>query len=580
VPNREKFNNFGFTLNLFPAGNTFVSPMSVPSPASPGPGRHPVPGWLRQALGLLLAVGCGALLSSQFFRPSSDNPDGTARGYLRFKEILSYVDRDYADTVDTEALADYAVGQMLEKLDPHSVYIPARDREKTDAFLQGDYEGVGIEFNLARDTMTVVAPLSGGPAEQAGVQPGDQVLTLAGRRVSGARLSNAQLMQLMRGPKGSSVVLELRRRGVLRPISLTLARSRIPNNSVEAAYLVDPETGYIKVNRFAASTYDDFKIALAELRRQGLSRLVLDLRGNPGGYLDRATRLADEFIAGSRKIVYTEGKGEQYDTQTYARVAGEFEEGSLVLLVDEGSASAAEVVAGALQDHDRALLVGRRTFGKGLVQQPIPLSDGGELRLTIARYYTPCGRSIQKPYGASYAEYSHDLAEREKRGELASADSNHFAKALRYRTDHGRPVYGGGGIMPDIFVARDSLLHSAYFTRLQGKGLLRAFALTFYQQHKAELEGLRFEQFNSTFRINDLQLAALAEQATRDGVRAEPAAARRCAPLLRNHLKAYIARSAYGLVPYYTVLREHDPELQRALTAVNDSTVMLALLKK
>jgi len=548
--------------------------MPSPSPASARVG------WLRLAVLLLLAMGSGALLNNQLFRPSSDNPEGTARGYLRFKEILSYVDRDYADTVDTEALADYAVAQMLEKLDPHSVYIPARDRANTDAFLQGDYDGVGIEFNLARDTMTVVAPLSGGPAELAGVQPGDQVLSLGGRRVSGARLSNAQLQQLLRGPKGSAVAVELKRRGAARPISLSLTRSRISNNSVEAAYLIDPETGYIKVNRFAASTYDDFHQALLELRQHGLSRLILDLRGNPGGYLDRATKLADEFIAGSRKIVYTEGKGDQYDTQTYARTTGEFEEGALVLLVDEGSASAAEVLAGALQDHDRALLVGRRTFGKGLVQQPIPLSDGGELRLTIARYYTPSGRSIQKPYGASYAEYSRDLTEREKRGELASADSNRFAKTLRYRTDHGRPVYGGGGIMPDIFVPRDSLAHSSYFTQLQGKGLLRAFALTFYQQHKAELEGLRFEQFNSTFRIDDQQLATLAAQATRDGVKAEPGAARRCAPLLRNHLKAYIARSAYGLVPYYTVLRENDRELQRALTAVSDSTVMLALLKK
>lgn len=548
--------------------------MPTPSPAPARVGRLPL------AVLILLAVASGALLNNQLFRPSTDNPAGTARGYLRFKEILSYVDRDYADTVDTEALADYAVAQMLEKLDPHSVYIPARDRANTDAFLQGDYDGVGIEFNLARDTMTVVAPLSGGPAELAGVQPGDQILSLGGRRVSGARLSNAQLQQLLRGPKGSTVAVELRRRGAARPISLSLARSRISNNSVEAAYLIDPETGYIKVNRFAASTYDDFHNALLELRQHGLSRLILDLRGNPGGYLDRATKLADEFIAGSRKIVYTEGKGDQYDTQTYARTTGEFEEGALVLLVDEGSASAAEVLAGALQDHDRALLVGRRTFGKGLVQQPIPLSDGGELRLTIARYYTPSGRSIQKPYGANYAEYSRDLTEREKHGELASADSNRFAKALRFRTDHGRPVYGGGGIMPDIFVPRDSLAHSSYFTQLQGKGLLRAFALTFYQQHKTELEGLRFEQFNSTFRIDDQQLATLAAQATRDGIKAEPGAARRCAPLLRNHLKAYIARSAYGLVPYYTVLRENDRELQRALTAVSDSTVMLALLKK
>ena len=542
-----------------------------------GAGRR---GWLRQALLLVLAMGCGVLVANNPFRPSSENPDATARGYLRFKEILSYVDRDYADSVDTEGLADYAVAQMLEKLDPHSVYIPARDREKTDSFLQSDYDGIGVEFNTFRDTVTVVAPLSGGPAEQAGVQPGDQILSIGGKRVSGAHLTSGQLSQLLRGPRGSSVAIELRRRHQGQPLRFSIARSRIPNSSIDAAYLVDDQTGYIKVSRFASNTYDEFKAALADLRRQGLTRLVLDLRGNPGGYLDRATRLADEFIAGSRKIVYTDGKGDQYDSQTYAKVAGEFEEGSLVLLVDEGSASAAEVVAGALQDHDRATLVGRRTFGKGLVQQPISLSDGGELRLTIARYYTPSGRSIQKPYGANYAEYSAELSGRSARGELESADSIHFSSKLRFRTDHGRTVYGGGGIMPDVFVPRDSVAHSVYFTKLLSHGVARAFALNFFQSHKAELEGLRFEQFNATFRISDAQLMSLTAQAAQDGVTADGAAVRRCAPLLRNQLKAYIARSAYGTVAYYTVLREQDAELQRALHVVSDSTAQLALLGK
>ena len=545
--------------------------------APAGSGRR---GRLRQALLLVLAMGCGALVANNPFRPSSENPDATARGYLRFKEILSYVDRDYADSVDTEGLADYAVAQMLEKLDPHSVYIPARDREKTDSFLQSDYDGIGIEFNTFRDTVTVVAPLSGGPAEQAGVQAGDQILSIGGKRVSGARLTSGQLSQLLRGPRGSSVAIELRRHRLAHPLSFSIARSRIPNSSIDIAYLIDDQTGYIKVSRFASNTYDEFKAALADLRRQGLTRLVLDLRGNPGGYLDRATRLADEFIAGSRKIVYTDGKGEQYDSQTYAKVAGEFEEGSLVLLVDEGSASAAEVVAGALQDHDRATLVGRRTFGKGLVQQPIALSDGGELRLTIARYYTPAGRSIQKPYGANYAEYSAELSGRSARGELQSADSIHFSSKLRFRTDHGRTVYGGGGIMPDVFVPRDSVAHSVYYTKLLSHGVVRAFALNFYQSHKAELEGLRFEQFNATFRITDAQLMSLAAQAAQDGVTADVATVRRCAPLLRNQLKACIARSAYGTVAYYTVLREQDAELQRALHVVNDSTAQLALLGK
>ncbi len=522
----------------------------------------------------LLLLGAGAALAAVALRPAGADPEATARGYSRFREILTHIDREYADTVDTEALSDYAVNQMLEKLDPHSVYIPARDRARVDAFLQSESDGVGIEFNLFRDTMTVVAPLSGGPAEAAGIQPGDQILAVGGRRVAGARLSNPALAELLRGPSGSKLALEIRRRRLRQPLRMVLVRSKLPNNSVDISYLLDAETGYIKISRFAANTYDEFKIALADLRRQGLSRLVLDLRGNPGGYLDRATRVADEFIAGSRKIVSTRGRDEQFNTETYARETGEFEEGNLVVLIDEGSASAAEVLAGALQDHDRALLVGRRSFGKGLVQQPIALANGGELRLTIARYYTPVGRSIQKPYGQNYAEYSRELSGRLERGELTEADSNRVAQGLRFRTDHGRAVYGGGGIMPDVFVPRDTLAHAAYYTRLQGRGVLRAFALAFYQGHRAELDGLRFEQFNSTFAISEAQLVALAAQAAQSGVAPDAAAARRAAPLLRNVLKAYIARSAYGPVAYYAVLREQDAELLRGIKLVQDSVVM------
>jgi carboxyl-terminal processing protease len=355
----------------------------------------------------------------------------------------------------------------------------------------------------------------------------------------------------------------------------------LANASVETGVLLeDGQTGYIKVNRFAASTYEEFKTQLTDLQRQGLKRLVLDLRGNPGGYLDRATRLADEFIAGSRKIVYTAGKDEQYATQTYAHVAGDWEQQPLVVLVDENSASAAEVLAGALQDHDRALLVGRRTFGKGLVQQPISLQEGGELRLTVARYYTPVGRCIQKPYGADRASYNRELTERQQRGELNSADSVHFATEQRFRTDHGRVVYGGGGIMPDVFVARDTLLHSAYSTRLHNLGVLNAYALTFYQHHKAELAGLRFAQYQAVFRVTDTELDGVVRTAALAGLRPNPAALRRCAPALRNYLKACIARSAYGAEAGRAVLRDNDLELQQALHVVQDSTAQLALLGK
>ncbi|WP_022825065.1 S41 family peptidase [Hymenobacter norwichensis] len=527
---------------------------------------------VRQPLLLALALGCGMLLGSNPFRPSSQNPDGTVRGYLRFKEILSYVDRDYVDSVDAEALSDYAISRMLEQLDPHSTFIPAKQQQQAASFLQSDFDGVGVEFNIFHDTVTVVAPLSGGPAELSGLQPGDRIMAVNGERVSGIHITTEQMFGKLRGIRGSKVVLQLLRRHQVKPINVALIRNRIPNNSVDVAYLLDKQTGYIKISRFASGTYDEFKQALGDLRRQGMTSLVLDLRGNPGGYLDRATKLADEFIGGTRKLVYTDGKGDQYDTQTFSRVAGEFEEGPLVVLVDEGSASAAEVVAGALQDHDRALVVGRRTFGKGLVQQPIALNDGSELRLTIARYYTPSGRSIQKSYRKGLAAYEQDLQNRLRHGELFHADSIRFADSLRYHTDHGRTVYGGGGIMPDLFVPRDTSAFSAYYTRLQSHNLVREYALKYFQEHKTEIEALRPEQYLSTFRVTDAQLQGLVELAAHDGMPANPAHLRTCANLLRNQLKAYIARSAYGKATYYAVLHEQDAEIKQALVAVGNGS--------
>ncbi|RZK62297.1 MAG: S41 family peptidase [Hymenobacter sp.] len=549
-----------------------VQPRAAARPHSGGPR------W-RWALLLALAFGSGLLVAGNPFRPSSDNPAGTARAYLRFKEILSYVDRDYVDSADTEGLTDYAVARMLEKLDPHSVYLSASERERSDAFLQGSFDGVGLDFYTFRDTTTVSSTLRGGPAEEAGLRPGDHLLRVGTKTVAGTHFSSSQLAQLLRGARGSTVALLVARPGQPQPLTFTLTRRRLPNPSVEPGVLLaDGQTGYVKINRFAADTYDEFRAELESLRRRGLTRLVLDLRGNPGGYLDRATRLADEFIAGSRKLVYTDGKGEQYDTQTYAHVAGDWEDGPLAVLVDENSASAAEVLAGALQDHDRALLIGRRTFGKGLVQRPITLQDGGELRLTIARYYTPAGRCIQKPYGADAAAYNHELAERQQRGEYASADSVPVAKELRFRTDHGRAVYGGGGIVPDVFVARDSVLHSAYFSQLCRKGVLRAYAQSFYQRHRAELASLRAEQFRATFQVSDADLEGVGRLARLAGVAPGSAALRRCAPLARLYVKAYIAQSLYGLEISHAVLREEDAELQQALQSVKDGPALLALL--
>ena len=562
-----------------------ATPSLLPAGA-PKPARQPVRGgqrprpW-RLALFSLLTLGIGIILGTNPFRPPTENPDATARGYLRYKEILTYVDRNYVDSVDADALTDYAVAQLLGRLDPHSAYVRAQDREQTDAFLQSSFDGVGLEFNVFRDTATVVDLLPGGPAAGAGLLPGDQLLRVGPTPVAGAGLSYGQLGRLLHGPRGSRVGLTVARPGQAQPLRLQLSRGRLPNPSVEPGVLLeDKQTGYIKVNRFAASTYEEFKTQLADLQGHGVKRLILDLRGNPGGYLDRATRLADEFIAGSRKLVSTVGKEAQYDSETYAQVAGSWELPPLVVLVDENSASAAEVLAGALQDHDRALLVGRRTFGKGLVQQPIALQEGGELRLTVARYYTPAGRCIQKPYGPDKETYNQELTGRQQRGELAAADTAQFATGPRFRTDHGRVVYDGGGIMPDVFVPRDTLAHSAYYGRLQRLGALQAYALAFYQQHKGELSGLRFAQYQAVFRITDTELDGLLRLAAQAGLRPDPAALRRCAPALRGTLKADIARLAYGPEAARAVRRDDDAELREALRVVQDSTALLALRGK
>ena len=558
---------------LLPVGAS--NPARQPRRAGQGPRR-----W-RLALLPLLTLGIGIMLGTNPFRPSTENPEATARGYLRYKEILSYVDRDYVDSVDADALTTYAVAQLLGRLDPHSIYIPAPDREQTDTFLQSSVEGVGLEVNFFRDTATVMRALPGGPAAAAGLLPGDQLLRVGPIPVAGASLTHQQLDQLLRGPRGSGVSLTVARPGQPQPLRVPLSRGRLLHASVEPGVLLeDNQTGYIKVSRFAADTYEEFKTQLTDLQRQKVRRLILDLRGNPGGYLDRATRLADEFIAGSRKLVYTVGRDEQYDSETYAQVTGDWEQQPLVVLVDENSASAAEVLAGALQDHDRALLVGRRTFGKGLVQRPIALQEGGELRLTVARYYTPAGRCIQKPYGPDKETYNQELAGRQQRGELAAADSAQFALGPRFRTDHGRVVYGGGGIMPDVFVPRDTLTQSAYYQRLQRLGALPAYALAFYRQHQVELAGLRFAQYQAVFRVTDTELDGLLRLAAQAGLRPDRAALRRCAPALRGALKADIARLAYGPEAARAIRRDDDAGLREALRVVQDSTALLALRGK
>lgn len=514
---------------------------------------------------IAMALAVGVLIGANTFSPSMNDPQGTAKGYLKFRDILSYIDRDYVDSVNIEELSDHAITKMLEKLDPHTAYIPADEMAMAKSYLEGNFEGIGVEFNIFKDTLYVITPLSGGPSESAGILAGDKIIKVDGENVAGIGISNEGVFKRLRGPKGSKVELTVVRPGSKKPFNFTIKRNKIPTVSVDASYMVNENTGFIKVSRFSATTFEEFKQALTGLRKSGMERLILDLRGNPGGYMDHATRMADEFLSGNKLIVYTDGKGERYDSRSSARTKGDFENGPLVVLLDEGSASASEIVAGALQDNDRALIVGRRSFGKGLVQMPIPLNDGSELRLTISRYYTPSGRSIQKPYAKGAEEYQQDLLKRYESGEFFHPDSSLFVDSLKYKTSQGRLVYGGGGIMPDVFVPRDTSAYSQYLSQLYNKNVLREYALSYHRSNKKQLEKMSFANFNKSFHVNDKMLKDIVKLASSNDIEYNEAQFNRSKETIRNNAKAFIARGIFGNKGFYPVLHQADAEFQQAL---------------
>ncbi|TAG70726.1 MAG: S41 family peptidase, partial [Runella slithyformis] len=442
----------------------------------------------------------GILLGSSFF--GGKGIGDAARGYSKFKEVLQLIDNNYVDTVNTDELVDVSIQKMLEKLDPHSSYFNAKDAVAARSQLAGGFDGIGIEFNLYKDTVYVLAPIVGGPSEAAGVQSGDKIIKVNGEVFTGKKVDNTFVFSKLRGPRGSAVRLDVLRRGSQKLLTFNLNRDRIPTFSIDAAYLLDRETGYIKVTRFSETTYEEFKTALGSLKAQGMKKLLLDLRGNPGGFMDRATNMADELLSGSKLLVYTDGKDDRYDRQTRAQFTGMFEDGPVVVMIDEGSASASEIVAGALQDHDRALIVGRRSFGKGLVQMPVNLSDGSELRLTISRYYTPSGRSIQKPYEKGHLEeYESDYKKRVQSGEFFSADSIKNNPKLQFKTSGGRTVYGGGGITPDVFAARDTSMFTNYLYELSSKNILREYALETFTKNRKKFEKMTFADFTKSYNV-------------------------------------------------------------------------------
>lgn len=509
-------------------------------------------------------LAAGILIGATMANPSS-NKDTVLEGITRIKEILLQVDQNYVEEVDTHKLVNSAIEGIVKELDPHTSYIPAEDLEMVSADLKGNFEGIGIEFNIFNDTLYVVAPLSGGPSESAGLQSGDKIIAVDGKNIAGVGLTNRQVHENLRGEKGSEVKLKIMRSGMEEPVEHTIIRDKIPQYSVDVSYMVDEEIGYIKVSRFSATTYNEFMEALNKLKDEGLKKLIVDLQDNPGGYMDKAISMADEFLKDNTLIVYTKGKENRYNSEARAIKDGKFEEDPLIVLINEGSASASEIVSGAIQDNDRGLIVGRRSFGKGLVQMPVSLKDGSELRLTISRYYTPSGRSIQKPFGENPNEYREDMNYRYEHGEYFVADSIQFNDSLKYTTSNGRIVYGGGGIMPDYFVPLDTAQTSTYLNRLFLSNTLRQYTFSYYEENQKMLKNMGMEGFINNFQVTDKMLNELTNLAETNNVEFNEEGFNKSKDLIKLYSKAYIARNIWNNEGFYPIFNQQNEVFLEAL---------------
>lgn len=523
-------------------------------------------------LGILITVAFHQLATSQLFNDE----------VYKFSKALGYIENYYVDTVNKSELVEDAIVEILKQLDPHSVYMDKKEVEKSNESLQGSFEGIGIQFNILNDTLMVVSPVSGGPSEKVGIMAGDRIIKIDSINVAGVGLTNEQVFEKLRGKKGTKVTVAIKRKGENNLIDFEIIRDKIPQYSVDAAYIVSKKdkVGYIKINRFAATTMDEFREAALKIKKEGAEHLILDLSDNGGGYLNMAQDLADEFLDAGKLVVYTEGIHSPKQ-EALATTVGNFEKGKVVIMIDEGSASASEIVSGAVQDWDRGVLVGRRSFGKGLVQRNLNLPDGSMLRLTIARYYTPTGRLIQKSYDEGNEEYEKDLVNRYNKGELSNADSIHFPDSLKYYTlKNKRVVYGGGGIMPDFFVPIDTTGYSDYYRDLIRKGIINRFVLRYLDDNRGTLEanfksskkGHNFEKYLNEFQIDDNFLKELIAFAEKEKLPFNETDFNKSKEVIRINLKALIARDVWGSSESFQLFNLLDPIYKEAVSVMLDDS--------
>ncbi len=471
----------------------------------------------------------------------------------KIKRLIDYIQYDYVDKVNTDSLLDGTIQQLLGKLDPHSVYIPAAEADDIAERMNGEFVGIGVQFRMYKDTIAVVQVLEDGPSKQAGIKPGDRILIADKDTLFGKKLNNDYIIKTLKGKPKTKVNLTIYRKSENKVYSVLLRRGKVAIKSIDAHYMMNDSLGYIKVQRFAATTYKEFKKALDELIAKNMEHLVLDLRGNPGGYLGVATKMVDEFLEDDKLIVFTKNKGGKVD-KSFASAKGDFENGKVYVLIDENSASASEIIAGALQDNDKGVIVGRRSFGKGLVQQEMGLGDGSAVRLTVSRYYTPTGRSIQKPYEGENDYFNDSFRERYLNGEMSSVDSIKVADSLKYTTPKGKTVYGGGGIVPDEFVAIDSI---AYFGNFYIPAM-RQFAFEYVDKNRVELEQYTLPEFLENFDKDEKilnEFLAIVQKNTQGEIDNRD--------YYKRYLKSVFARSLFNDLAFYMVLNQNDKMLER-----------------
>lgn len=489
----------------------------------------------------------------------------------------------YVDSVDQKKLTEDAIRGMLEQLDPHSSYTNPEETKSLNEPLEGNFEGIGVQFNILEDTLVVIQPTTKGPSEKAGIVAGDRIVLVDGQPIAGVKMPRDSVMRLLRGPKGTKVKLGIVRRGVKDLMYFTVTRDKIPVNTLDASYMIAPGVGYIHLDRFGATSGKEVSDAIAALKEQGMQRLIFDLQNNGGGYLGAAKEVAEQFLPTGSLIVFTEGK--QIPSQRfYAGRSGGFREGELVILVNEYTASAAEIVSGAIQDYDRGTIVGRRTFGKGLVQRPFDLPDGSMIRLTVAHYYTPSGRCIQKPYTkGGKKDYDRDFINRLNHGELTCVDSIHLDSTKTYYTlkEH-RMVYGGGGIMPDIFMPADTSFSSKLYLNLIRKGVFNAFSIDFALANRESLlqKYPKFSDFNKKFSVDDDIILDFKSVAENKGVSWDDEQFSRSEDWIKMQIKAMIARNVWEIDKYYQVVLKEDKMIQKAISILNDKKLYDEILKK